>query len=449
MQRWWKELWAFVLTVALVVAGFLATTAVILVRLDAAGEASIGITRNAVPSIEELTRAHAALSALHVKVGRHALNGGDHLDAEGHEAIFAAIAELRAPLARYVALPSYPGERELSPELLTSIDAVVATTHRLVAAPRDPAVRRPLLDRLDREVARAAELLWQSERINAEEVRYFTGKMEAIRGGSSQAALLLNGACVVLAAVLLRRAVRMARRQRDIEARYAAVLRQRADEMEVFAGRVAHDILSPLGSTALHLERLAAGDDAEVAHLAGRAQRGIDRVQATVDGLLEFARAGARPGDAASDAVEVTRDALAGLEDQATAAGVSLDLLTGEPALPVRASRGVLLSLVTNLVQNAIKYIGEASERRVAVRLVRRDARVRLEVKDSGPGIPPDLERRIFEPYFRVASTTAGVAGLGLGLATVRRLVEAHGGAVGLTSEPGAGTTFWVELPSA
>jgi signal transduction histidine kinase len=106
----------------------------------------------------------------------------------------------------------------------------------------------------------------------------------------------------------------------------------------------------------------------------------------------------------------------------------------------------VFASLITNLVRNAIKYMGDASVRRIDVRVSDNLSRWRVEVADTGPGIPLDHQQRIFEPYVQIVR---GGAGIGLGLATVDRLVRAHGGAVGLSSRPGAGACFWFELPKA
>lgn len=73
-------------------------------------------------------------------------------------------------------------------------------------------------------------------------------------------------------------------------------------------------------------------------------------------------------------------------------------------------------------------------------------ARVRFEVEDTGPGLPPGLEPLVFEPYVRGHKTGAGI---GLGLATVRRITEAHGGEVGVFANKERGCTFWFELPCA
>jgi signal transduction histidine kinase len=385
--------------------------------------------------------------SLHRGVGRYVLETGG--EAADRDEVVAGIGRLRGYVSQYVSLPSYPGERALLRELLASIDAVVATSHEILAAraTEPDKARRLFSHQLALEVSRAEELLLQNARLNAEEIEYFTRRIEAIRGGSSRVAVVLNALCVLLALLLTLLVVRTMRRKQAIEARHAAVLLERAYEMEVFAGRVAHDILSPLQATTLSLEQLTRFDDASVSRLAGRAERGVAKVLATVDGLLAFARAGARAGDGeVSDVAQVTAEAVSGMVEIAAVAGVSLELKTPDSVCQVHASRGVLLSIVNNLVQNAIKYIGDGPNKQVLVTVGRFGGVVRIEVCDTGPGIPPDLQQRIFEPYFRLAT---GGTGLGLGLPTVKRLSEAHGGSVGVSSQPGAGACLWVELPGA
>jgi signal transduction histidine kinase len=108
----------------------------------------------------------------------------------------------------------------------------------------------------------------------------------------------------------------------------------------------------------------------------------------------------------------------------------------------------VLLSLLGNLLRNAIKYLGTAQIREVELRVhCSRDDRVVFEVEDTGPGIPTDLGASIFDPYVRGVHT--GVPGIGLGLATVKRLVESHGGTVGVRRGEKGGALFWFELGEA
>jgi signal transduction histidine kinase len=78
------------------------------------------------------------------------------------------------------------------------------------------------------------------------------------------------------------------------------------------------------------------------------------------------------------------------------------------------------------------------------VRLSRRANCVRIEVEDNGPGLPPGAEEWLFKPFHRLASRQPGT---GLGLATVKKIVEAYQGRVGVNAEPGKGSIFWVEIP--
>jgi PAS domain S-box-containing protein len=114
----------------------------------------------------------------------------------------------------------------------------------------------------------------------------------------------------------------------------------------------------------------------------------------------------------------------------------------------VRADAQRLRQVLLNLVSNGIKYNREAGRLVLAVQDV--DARrLRITVRDTGPGIPAALQPRLFTPFDRLGAEAQGVEGTGLGLALSKRLVEAMGGALGFESREGDGTTFWVELPSS
>jgi signal transduction histidine kinase len=237
-------------------------------------------------------------------------------------------------------------------------------------------------------------------------------------------------------------AVRVARGTTDL-------LERRAAELDHFAGRVAHDILNSLGAMALSLElvRRQFGDpiSEESARSLSRCTRSVERVRQIVNGLLSFARAGARPEPGAyARAQEVIEAVVDGIRPSAEAHGVELRVeLRASCALA--CGPGVLSSLVENLVGNAIKFLDGRAERRVTVRLLEKGASARVEVEDTGPGLPPGSEGEVFQPFARFAA--AGVPGVGLGLATVRRLVEGHDGTVGVHSTPDVGCVFWFELP--
>lgn len=107
------------------------------------------------------------------------------------------------------------------------------------------------------------------------------------------------------------------------------------------------------------------------------------------------------------------------------------------------------MSVISNMLRNAVKYIveGEQPVRRISVRVKTRDDTVRVEMEDTGPGMPPGTERLVFEPFQRLPGTRQ--PGTGLGLATVKKIIEAYKGGVGVRSTLGQGSLFWFELPKA
>ena len=228
---------------------------------------------------------------------------------------------------------------------------------------------------------------------------------------------------------------------------HALLLQERAEELEQFAGRVAHDILSPLNVVSLSLELAARTNVPEEA--TARLERGLaslQRVTRIVNGLLSFARAGAHPDpEVLTEVRGVLDDVVSGHKPVAAEREVQL-LLEASPAAVVRCEAGVLTSVVSNLVHNAIKYVGRGNDHWVKVRARELPQAVRIEVEDNGPGLSPELARKAFDPYVR-GPQAQSETGIGLGLATVRRIAQAHRGEVGVERGPDGGSLFWFELP--
>jgi signal transduction histidine kinase len=167
-----------------------------------------------------------------------------------------------------------------------------------------------------------------------------------------------------------------------------------------------------------------------------------------VNDLFAFAMGNAGPAPGAHASVkEVLGGVVAETDALATDRCAQVVVAPFEASTEVACAPGVLTSMVSNLVRNALKYIGDGPARRVTVRTLQHPDKVTIEVIDTGPGLAPGERAKIFEPYVR--GSAAKSTGLGLGLATVKRLAEAHGGGVGVRSNEGQGATFWFDLPRA
>ncbi|MGH9058720.1 MAG: sensor histidine kinase, partial [Acidimicrobiales bacterium] len=215
-----------------------------------------------------------------------------------------------------------------------------------------------------------------------------------------------------------------------------------------FVANVSHELKTPVGALSLLAETLDGEEDPEVvARLSGRVAMEAGRLGRIIDDLLDLSRIEANESTVryltAWDVLQ--EQVLAPLRPVAEAAGIRLDVMPGPPGLHVPGDRRDLVSAVTNLIDNAIKY----SERGSCVRIrVEANARtIEITVSDTGIGIPRrDLER-IFERFYRVdraRSRTTG--GTGLGLSIVRHVAANHGGSVRVESTEGAGSTFTLVL---
>jgi signal transduction histidine kinase len=431
---------------------FLLATVVAQVRQAAVDRRVEDILDNSMPSVQSLSAARSAL-------GRLRLDASDFARSNGHKPTRSAWRAdrrwLDSELNRYLTLPFDPGERELQPQLsddLSQVDLLISQIEERIDAGADPT---PIVPRLGAAVDRTDSDIERLVQLNAQVGLLQARQIDRLRLLAVRSAVLIDGATVVLVVIAVMLAVRTLRRTvRFIdERRVSAELRAeelavRADELGQFGGRLAHDVLSPLATAGLALEqaRRRSGDP----HLRVMMTRGISSLERTrriVDGLLDFARSGAPPeGSARASVPAVVRDVVDGARVEADAAQIEIVV---EPLCEhtVACSPGVLTSLVSNLVRNAVKYIGDAPTRRIRVRGVSVDGRCRVEVEDTGPGIPPELCESLFRPYVRARPDVG--TGLGLGLATVKRLAEAHGGTVGVSSRLGVGSLFWFELPLA
>jgi len=238
-------------------------------------------------------------------------------------------------------------------------------------------------------------------------------------------------------------------RKRSEEALRMAVeqLRVANEELDRFASVAAHDMTDPLRTISGFAELLV---ETDVSTDEGReyAQHILDsslRLTAMLRDLLAYARAGRSGGgealaDVAAAVRQVRDDLAAAIGDR----GARVDIEVPDDAR-VRIDPNDLRTILQNLVSNAVKF-GRADAPVVAIDAEREDDDWRIEVRDNGAGIAPEHQERIFEAFER--ATRSG-AGYGLGLAICQRLVERHGGRIGVESPPGGGTRFWFTLRAA
>jgi len=209
------------------------------------------------------------------------------------------------------------------------------------------------------------------------------------------------------------------------------------------ARRVAHEIKNPLAPIRAAIEtlrRLRARGDAAFDEYFDEATRTVLdevlRISNIVSEFTRFARL-PPPAPAPMDLAEVARSVVALQASQGTPVA-----LTGAARAELVADRDQMVQILTNLVQNALDAVRGRPNPRVVVDLTVTTDRVRMAVRDSGPGFSAEVAQRLFEPYL-----TTKPEGTGLGLAIVERIVVEHGGDIGLERAPEGGAALVVSLP--
>jgi signal transduction histidine kinase len=245
-------------------------------------------------------------------------------------------------------------------------------------------------------------------------------------------------------------AIRTIRRQRQRIEGYVHEIETAKNDLDAFAGRVAHDLRNVLGPVAMSSEALrrAAGRPEAVERHLNRLQRSSTRATELLDALLAFSRAG-KPLDehAVSSLKEEVEACVEDLRPLAEHMGATVRVELSNDLRP-RIGSTLLRSVISNLLSNALKFL-EGRERR-EVRITgwpEEEQRCLLVVEDTGPGIPEESLPKLFDPFYRVPGSRA--PGSGIGLATVHRIVKAHGGHIHVRSALGAGSRFEIRLPIA
>ena len=253
------------------------------------------------------------------------------------------------------------------------------------AARNFTAAQKLLVEDLPDAINDEADAIMADIELNAARVREVAEMIEHERRSRTLWVFGLDGVSVALAISLAVLALKTLARQE-------AVVRRRQEELEAFAGRVAHDLLNPISAAEMSLaatERSAAGNE-RLTSQAARGRRSLVRARLLIDDLFAFAQAGARP---VPGVIAVVPEVLDGVVEElrvpALERGITIEV--DQPAAPVavRCASGVLTSLLSNLLRNAIKHMGQSPRRHVDVRVSPRHDRIRFEVQDTVPGFRP------------------------------------------------------------
>jgi len=283
-------------------------------------------------------------------------------------------------------------------------------------------------------------LVGVSTQILDEQLRQF---QEPMRWSAVQIAVI----CVAILAIFSAYIVFLHERDRKLNAQLQE--ESRLAYVGTLAAGIAHEVRNPLSSVKInvqmmesHLKEMRDPADAEyfrtkIARIRGE----IERLEDSVNNFLAFSRpaplqpARVRLNDLVAQVLEV-------LQPQCDAHGIQLVRRFARDLPPVDLDPRQFIQAVQNLVINAIQALERGGT--ITVTTEATGAGVALSVADNGPGIPLEIQGRIFEVFF-----TTREKGTGLGLNIVSRIVEEHRGKLTLASEPGKGATFRIELPAA
>ena len=211
--------------------------------------------------------------------------------------------------------------------------------------------------------------------------------------------------------------------------------------MGEMAAGLAHQLRTPLATALLYAGNLARPQlsEADRVRFAERALARLKDLERMIQDMLTFVR-GAPSGREPIELSELVQELAHVMEPQMAEQGVPFRVDPRVPQVALRGNRKALSSALLNLLENALQANGAGGEVRLETAV--EGDRVAIRVTDTGPGMTPEVQERLFQPFF-----TTRPEGTGLGLAIVRTVVSAHGGDITVESAPGRGSTFCVRLP--
>jgi hypothetical protein len=212
----------------------------------------------------------------------------------------------------------------------------------------------------------------------------------------------------------------------------------------LLAAGVAHEVNTPLAVISTYAQMLAkqVANDEQKSLILDKIAKQTFRASEIVNSLLNFSRTSTTAfGDV--DANRVIRETLSLLDHQLTKAGVRVETVLEPDLAPIHGNAGKLQQVFLNLFLNARDAMQPGGL--LEVRTWTEDGGARIEVSDTGHGIQPEHIQRIYDPFFTTKAATR--KGTGLGLSVTYGIIQEHGGSIDVSSRPGGGTRFHLELP--
>jgi signal transduction histidine kinase len=242
----------------------------------------------------------------------------------------------------------------------------------------------------------------------------------------------------------LKKQVEVAKKELEV-AQEQLIKSERLSALGEMSAVVAHEVRNPMASIRAGAQRIhrKIPDTDPIKKYTTFIMDEVDRLERVVKNILTFSRE-PEPQLTATDMNKLLKDTLYFLDPEIKANQVRL-IEAFEPTLPmVQIDPALFKQILLNILQNAIYILTDQERRELKVATRKIDAKIEIEVTDTGPGIPEENLVKIFEPFF-----TTKPRGTGLGLAISQRLIESHKGKIEVTSKVGHGTTFVISLPIA
>jgi PAS domain S-box-containing protein len=229
-----------------------------------------------------------------------------------------------------------------------------------------------------------------------------------------------------------------------------AHLQQTIADLETFSFTISHDLRSPLramqGFAQTVLTEYADKLDAQGRDYLERIGNSAVRLDKLILEVLTYSRLGR--GELALEPIDLDHLIEEVIDSYPSIRRSQAEFTVEHPLHSVLGSHSFLIQCVSNLLENAVKFVSPGSKAKVRIWTSECGSKTRLCIEDDGIGIPLDSLSKIFEPFQR-AHPNAGYEGTGMGLAIVRKAMQRLGGTVGVQPRDGQGSTFWLELPTA